>query len=227
MTRLLVSLTCVAALLLAPVSAHAAAGGNVGATSAYLRANHRLVQVVASKIPTIEGRLRKVLAGVRRECPKAAAASPQNPQSTQLSNEVIGALVMSIVELDRPAGRAFVRVVAPLRWSNGGLTRTIRSYVGKVRTLLALPQPNLCADVRGWATSGFTALTQTTVSFSPAFMAAWVSAGEQPPALARYESAADRALAARTRKLEQRIADLEAREVETWGAIMNTLELWP
>src|SRR5262249_51403500 len=141
------------------------------------------VQVVASKIPTIEARLRKVLASVRRECPRAAAGSPQNPQSTQLSNEVIGALVMSIVELDRPAGRAFVRSVSPLRWGNRGLTQTIKTYVGKVRTLLALPQPNLCGDVRGWAANGFTTLTQTTQSFSPVFMAAWVSAGEQPPAL--------------------------------------------
>jgi hypothetical protein len=227
MNRVVLSLTCVAALLLAPSGARAAGGGNGGATSAYLQANYKLVTAVTSKIPTIEARLHKVLASVRRECPAAAAGSPQNPQSTQLSNEVIGALVMSIVELDRPAGRAFVRSVSPLRWSNGGLTQTVKTYVGKVRTLLALPPPNLCSDVRGWAAGGFTTLTQPTLSFSPVFMAAWVSAGEQPPALARYESGSDRALAARTRKLEQRIADLEAREVETWGAIMNALELWP
>jgi len=226
MNRLLPCLTCVAALLVAPVGARAA-GGNGSATSAYLQANYKLVTAVTSKIPTIEARLHKVLASVRGECPAAAAGSPQNPQSTQLSNEVIGALVMSIVELNRPAGRAFVRSVSPLRWSNGGLTQAIKTYVGKVRTLLALPPPNLCSDVRGWAASGFTKLSQPTLSFSPVFMAAWVSAGEQPAPLARYESGADRALATRTRRLEQRIADLEAREVATWGAIMSALELWP
>src|SRR5947209_734547 len=150
MRRLLLSLTCIAALLSAPAGARAAGAGNGSATSAYLLADYKLVTAVTSKIPTIEARLHEVLANVRRECPAAAAGSPQNPQSTQLSNEVIGALVMSIVEMNRPAGRAFVRSVSPLVWRNRGLTQTIETYAGKVRTLLALPPPNLCADVRGW-----------------------------------------------------------------------------
>lgn len=37
----------------------------------------------------------------------------------------------------------------------------------------------------------------------------------------------DRQLARRTSRLEERFSELEAREVETWGQIMDTLALWP
>jgi len=58
-------------------------------------------------------------------------------------------------------------------------------------------------------------------------MAAWVGAGLQPPQLRRYESPATRALAAKSASLEQQIAEAEARAVEHWGEIMDTLDLWP
>jgi len=204
-----------------------AAAGNAAATNAYIEADYRLVRTGTSHIPRIEAALRGVLTRVRDECPLAAQGSPQDPQSTELSDEVIGALVMAVVELDRPAGRAFVTATAHLRWSDRALTHTIQSYVAKVKALDVLAPPGLCADVRGWAASGFQTLTPATLVFSPRFMAAWVGLGELPHALARYESPQDRALAARTERLESRFTDLEAREVETWGMVMNALDLWP
>src|SRR5690349_17078066 len=107
-----VTLAMLAALPLAS-EARAASARDVAATRAYLRADYRLVQAGVAKIPKIEAALRGVLARVRRECPRAAAGSPQNAQSTELSNEVIGALVTAVVHLDLPAGRAFVRSVKP------------------------------------------------------------------------------------------------------------------
>jgi hypothetical protein len=54
-----------------------------------------------------------------------------------------------------------------------------------------------------------------------------VAPGFLPPGLSAYESPEERTLARRTAQLEQRWTDFEAREVETWGKIMDTLELWP
>ena len=42
-----------------------------------------------------------------------------------------------------------------------------------------------------------------------------------------YESASARSLARRSAPLEQTLTEGEARAVEHWGAIMDTLELWP
>jgi hypothetical protein len=218
------------AVLLAAALAPAqtlASGSDQAATSSYLKANYLLVSTVASRTRRIEATLRGVLKGVRGECPSAAAGSPQDEQSTQLSNEVIGAMVTAVVALDRPAGRAFVAATAHLRWSNRGLTRDIHAYVGKVWTLSALAQPPLCADVRSWAATRFQTLPASTVSFSPLFMSVWVAAGELPAALSASETRAERSLIARTGSLEMQLTELEAREVQTYGAIMNTLGLWP
>ena len=75
--------------------------------------------------------------------------------------------------------------------------------------------------------SGFATLPASTLAFSPRFMSAWVAPGELPPALARFQSPAERPLLARIAHLEEQFTDLEAREVETWGQIMNVLDLWP
>lgn len=227
-TVLRVSSAIAIALVLALAPASALAGsGNAAATSAYIQANARLVQTVSSKTHQIEATLHGVLARVRRECPMAAAGSPQNPDSEQLSNEVIGALVTAVVALDIPAGRQFVSAAGRLSWSNGTLTSTIHDYVEKVHTLITLAQPSLCADVRSWAASGFLTLPASTASFAPRFMAAWVGPGELPAALASYETPQERQLVRRTNRLEEQFSELEAREVETWGQTMDTLGLWP
>jgi hypothetical protein len=96
-----------------------------------------------------------------------------------------------------------------------------------VRVLLTLARPDLCGDVHARATSGFQTLPPSTLAFSPRFMDAWVGLGELPAALTRYANPVDRALFAQTRRLEQRFTDLEAREVETYSAIMSALSLWP
>jgi hypothetical protein len=212
----------------ASAPANALAGqGDAAATRAYIEANYRLVQAADSRIARIEATLHGVLSRVRGECPMAAANSPQDTESTQLSNEVIGAMVLTAGRLIRPAARQFVSAAGRLSWSNRGLTRTVHAYVGKVRTLLALAPPKLCSDVESWAASGFQTLPASTVAFAPRFMSAWVAAGELPAALASYETADERALLRRSNRLETELTDLEAREVETWGHIMDALGLWP
>ena len=222
-------LALLAALLasaLAPAGS-LAAGGDAAATRAYIQANYRLVQAASARSAQIEAAIHGVLRQVRQECPMAAASSPQDTDSEQLSNEVIGAMVTAAVRLDLPAGRAFVSAAGRLTWSNGSLTRTIHAYVAKVRTLITIGEPSLCADVRAWAASGFHALPAATLAFAPRFIGAWVAPGELPAALAHYETAEERPLLARTRRLEEQFSNLEAREVETWGQIMNALALWP
>ncbi len=205
-----------------------AEGRDVAVTRAYIQANYRLVQAAASKIVPIEGVLRGVLGRVRRECPMAAAHSPEDADSEQLSNEVIGAMVTAAVPLvEVPASREFVRVAGRLQWSDRALTRTVHAYVSKAKRLAALAPPKLCSDVKSWAASGFRTLPASTIAFAPRFMSIWIAPGELPAALARYETPDERSLLRRTRQLEQKFTEMEARAVETWGDIMDTLALLP
>jgi hypothetical protein len=212
---------------LLPASAPAARG-DVAATQAYLQVNYRLVQASAAKIAPIETTLRGIRSRILDECPNAAANSPQDRDSEQLSNEVIGAMITGAVNLTAlPATRQFVGVAAHLRWSDAALTSAVHAYARKVTGLVALAPPQVCADVRSWAASGFRTLPATTAMFAPRFISLWVAPGDLPPSLARYETPAERSLLRRTHRLEQEFTEMEARAVEPWSEIMNGLGLLP
>jgi hypothetical protein len=220
-------LVIVTGLGLVPARAAVAEIGDQAATRVYVRADYRLMRTATSRTPRIEATLRGLLAQVERECPMVVAgfARPQDAQSSELEDEVIGAMVTAVISLDRPAGRAFVSAAGRLKWSDRKLTSTVHRYVEKVRTLLALPEPNLCSDLESWAASGFTTLSAATLTFTPRFMTAWVAVGELPPGLVRYETPVERPLLARTERLEVEFGDFEAREVTTFGQITSAVGL--
>jgi hypothetical protein len=213
--------------VMASFPACALASSNASATQVYVQANYALVRVARSHLATSEAAPLHILAQVRRDCPGAGAGSPQNPESTQMSDQVIGAMVISAAKPDRAAMNAFIHAASGLSWSNSALTRAVHAYVSDMKTVLSLPVPNLCAEVKAWAADGYKSLPASTVSFVAKFMPAWVAIGLLPPQLARYESAADKTLVAHATPLEEQLNEGEARAVEHWGDIMNTLQLWP
>jgi len=222
----IVALGLLGALAGAPATA-VAAQSNAATTEAYLQANYKFVRYFASHIPAAEKEISGVLVGARRECPHAAAESPQNVDSEQLSNEVIGTMVSTVIQRNLAAVKSFNRTVASLRWSNGALNRTIRHYVADGKVLSALAVPNLCADVKEWVASKFETLPASTVHFDALFIPSWVAPGDLPRALVSYETSTDRALAQKCAALESQITDFEAREVETWGSIMDEIGINP
>jgi len=226
-------LAAIAALALAAsVSGPAAALGassNAAATETYLRANLKLVQVARSHLAASEqAPVSEVLARVRRECPKSGANSPQDANSTHMSYEVIGAIVIAAYKFDVPAALAYAHTVASLHWSNGALTKKVHEHAAKLRTVARLAPPNLCADVRAWGAGGYQALPATTVQFDAQFEPAWVAIGLDPEGLRSYESPSAKALAHRNDQIEEQLFDGEARVTETsYETIMDALELWP
>jgi hypothetical protein len=222
------AIACAVALCgISPAAAQAAGGGDVAASARYVQADYHLISSAVAKLPTAKAAIAGVLRGVQSTCPHAAAGSPQDPMSTQLSNEVIGSLVLAVVQRGIGVARRFVGEAGGLRWSDRQLTRQVGEYVAHVRTLSQLAPPPLCTDVRSWASSGFQTLPATTTSFDVRFMPAWVGAGELPARLSRYEDAATRALERRARVLEERFIDFESQAVETWSEVMSALSLWP
>lgn len=212
---------------LAAGTSPALAASNAASTLAYVQADYALVRVARAHLRTSENGPLEVLAQVQRECAGAGAGSPQDAESTEMSDEVIGAMVIAAAKPDRPAITAFIRAASSLSWGDAALTRTVHEYAESLKTVLGLAAPNLCTEVRAWAASGYKALPAATVSFVARFMPAWVALGLLPAPLARYESPAARVLAGRAAPLEQELTEGEARAVEHWGEIMDTLQLWP
>ena len=83
------------AIALSPLQAARASSGDAAATRSYLKANYALLKVAQSEHRASEAAYRSVQHRVTGECPQAGLNSPQDPQSTQMSNEVIGAMVVS------------------------------------------------------------------------------------------------------------------------------------
>lgn len=218
----------VLAAAIGPASALAGSGDAVR-TQSYVQANYTLVQSASAHRGTAARALKALERRIGGECAMAAAASPQNPDSTQLSNELIGAMVLSAYRTDVSAGTNFINAVNGLRWSNHRLTNAIQSYVGKLKVLSTLAIPNVCADVRAWVAGDYRTLPASTVRFDQQFMPNWVAVGELPAQLlAPSERPDQQAVLRRTSQFEAQLTEFEAEDgVETWSRIMNTLVLQP
>jgi hypothetical protein len=217
----------VIAVALAPLQSALASSGDAATTRSYLKANYALLRVAQRNIRASEAAYKSVQHRVIAECPRAGLNSPQDAQSTQMSNEVIGAMVVSAAKPDLAAIRTYVHAIAGLHWSSASINRTIGRYRAMLGTVFKLAVPDLCSEVRSWATSGFQTLPSSTVSFDKLFVPNWVALGLVPASLRSLEDSEGRSLAQRSHAIEVQITDVEARAVETWGDIMNELMLEP
>jgi hypothetical protein len=198
---------------------------DAASTEAYVRANYALVSTGHSLVPTAEARIRALRERLRRECPRVVAGSPQNEDSEKLTWEVIGAMTIVGYEPGAAAAAKFARTVSRLSWSNRALTRAVHAYARKGLAEVRTPLPDVCADLRAWKASGYTALPDTTVRFRKTFYENYVGVGFMPNQLARLVRPSQKALVQRARNYEEAIAETEAREVETFGEIIDSLGL--
>ena len=206
----------------------AAQASNSSATSAYVRANYALVAAGKSHLGASIAAYKGVLAKVRRDCPRAAEGSPQNPDSTKLSNEVIGAMVLSAGVPDRPAIATYLRTVK-------GLQLEQRLDHPRCQELRVQPQQALrpvgartCAAT---SAPGRPAATRRCRRARSRSSKSSTRTGSRS-ACSRPGSPASRAaarvsLAHSAARFEYQLTNAEAEAVETWGDIMNALELWP
>ena len=220
-------LLAVLALAAAPPAA-LASSGNAAATRAYIQANYALVRAGRANLATGNAALKSLAQQIAGECPLAAAESPENHDSEQLSNEVAGALTLVAYHPDVAAMGSFARAVRGLHWSNRVLTREVRTYATQLQGLATLAPPDVCSDVKAWAAGGFQALPTSTVQFDTRYYAVDIEAEEVPLRLfSPFESAAEASLVRRTRQLEVPLAEAEANAVSDYTQILDVLKLNP
>jgi hypothetical protein len=206
----------------------AASKVDIAATRDYIAADYALVHTARVNLKTGEAALESLRQTLSAECPKAAAASPENEAAEHLSNEVVGAMGVVFIRSDVPAVTAFAEAVTELHWSDGKLTRKVGVYADKLKALAALQEPDVCGDVRAWAASGYKTLQPTTMLFDHEYSANDVGIGEVPARLlAPYENARERGQLALTKQSESELVDAEARAAEPWSKILGALDLQP
>ena len=218
-----------ATLILAAAPAPALAGQqDAASTQAYIQADYTLVHTARSNLAPSKAALQKLRRQIGAECPRVAAGSPQDQDSEQLSNELVGAMTIAAIGPDVHAVAAFARTVQNLHWSNGALTHKVKSYAARLKTLSMLHAPNVCADVRAWVASHYQTLPASNISFDNRYYKVEVAVGEVPAKLlAPSEQPGERPILAHAQQLEGQLTEAEANAVYTWGHIMEELALNP
>jgi hypothetical protein len=214
--------------LAAGAPAASANRGDAAATRIYIQANYTLVRAARANLAAGQAAIKGLASRLAGQCPLAAAGSPENYDSEQLSNEVVGALTVEAYHPDAAAMAAFARAVKGLHWSNPRLTRIVKTYATQLKGLSTLALPEVCGDVRAWAATGYQTLPASSVQFDKAYYAVDIEAEEVPMRLlAPYESASIASLMHRTKRLEAPLAEAEAEAVGDYTHILNALKLNP
>ncbi|MGH2864680.1 MAG: hypothetical protein ACRDJX_05465 [Solirubrobacteraceae bacterium] len=207
------AVTCAAVLCvvlvvaLAPVTASGAASG-FAATHAYIQANYALARADVARIAKGEARVQALNSQLARECPGAGAGSPETEATEPMSYEVAVALWALSYGSDAGAIRTFLAAVKPLHWGSSRVTRIAHGYAVSLHELSTLAVPDLCTDVRAWTASGFSVVPANVVQLDKRVEAI---EGRSIPSrlLAPFERGSDASVAARTRRLERKLAENE------------------
>ncbi len=216
------------ALALVPQATSAESAGDASATQALARATKTILNAARPDLPRGLAAVNAYANEVAAQCPKVAAASPQNHGAEQLDDEVVGA--MTVVGYRTATGpiKVFYHAVKGLHWSNPELTRAVKIFATKLYKLVGLTVPSLCGDVKEWVAGGYRTLTASTTQFLTQYNAVDPEAEEGPliMRLARpYATAGDVSLFHNIERFEAELAETEAHAVFAYKHLMNSIEL--
>ncbi len=220
----------VAAVLLAGLAPAGAlaSSGDVAATRALARATDALVRAASPDVHRGLAAAQRYAHQIAAQCPGAAAGSPQNHESEQLDDELIGAMTTVGYRVATRPAATFARAVRGLHWSNHRLTRAIRTFTTKLTGLTRLATPDVCGDVRAWAASGYQTVPATTSAFVSHYLAITPEAEEVPLIIdlaTPFATPSEIPVLRRVERLETRLGEAEATAVESYSQVLISLEL--
>jgi hypothetical protein len=221
----LLFLACAALCCSAP--AVAASNSDAQATHAYLVAQYRLATALWHEAASVRGAERAAAAQIARECRGVVSGMPQerslpfsdlprvrgenarlSQQKQTIEDEMVAAVWRPGDSLDRPAEEAYAGEVRPLSWSNPAIASALLAATAARLEALSAPAPSFCADARGWAQSGYRALSVASREFEASQAARRNSHREWKRSvealLKPYENASDRALIRQTEAVEHK-----------------------
>jgi hypothetical protein len=209
---------------------------DAAATHAYLEAKIAEEKALMAAIPAGIKLLEDLAVQVKAECPGVLAGAPPltkgkpgNQPQVEISRELLFGVLLAPGRAEQPVLARFERIVRRLHWSNPKLTRLLHSFAIEEADQSALPAPNLCADLRAWVASGYTAVSTGTKQYLHRLdVVASITViepeelNEEPTfeddrliayRLKRYEDRADQVLARRLLKGQAKVTDPRIRPI--------------
>jgi hypothetical protein len=142
------------------------------ATHAYLGGRIVLRQALAADEAAELRSIEALEAHVLGECPGVLNGAPPHVKGEktgqseeEVEQELLSAAFGVAEKVQHPADALFAKTVRSLRWSNSKLTRLLRSLAIEQADQSAIPPPDLCADMKSWVASDYTAVSTGTKEF--------------------------------------------------------------
>jgi len=221
----------------------AATPADTTTTHAYLLAEYALAQAFLRDAPVSLAHTTALLESLGNECHGVLAGEPseEGPQFQEgaptprargerqrserqrdtINQELSRALEVAGDQPDLAAVEAYGAQTTALSWSDPRVAPLVGRYAGYLKERATLPAPNVCADMKAWAASGYHVLSPASRTFEAAEAARLESLAPPAPSLSslrsllkRYEGPAERALARRTDALLVRYAEEDARSLK-------------
>ncbi len=185
--------------------------GDAAATQAYVRARYTLAQVVTKNLALSRRAVKDYVNQVVGECPNVLADAPGGEQSIHFFQEDIYVLGNAFGRPDTSVIQAYVRAIRGLHWTSPKLNRIVHGEHLRDKAEVRVGTPNLCADLKAWAASGYRTLPKSTKR-----LVRKIEAGPEKPGtkalwrlLAPYESPSVKRLVRRTKHLDAKGTDAE------------------
>jgi hypothetical protein len=192
----LVVVALLVAALVPVLPAHGAGTASVDVTSTarLIAAYDRMIQARSTDLTAGVAAANGYANAVGRQCPGILDRAPMNGAAAQaMGGEVSGAVAVQLLGPARSAMLGFVHTVGGLLWSNPSVARAVGKFAGAVQAYAGLTSPNVCADLRAWAASGYRTVPASTRAFNFDVNADASQQATAIPtgALAAYETATD------------------------------------
>jgi hypothetical protein len=202
---------------------------DAAATQAYLEARLALRRAEAAHASAELHAVDALAETVKAECPAVLQDEPESASGGEISLELQDAIFGATERVEHAADERFYRTVRRLRWSNPRLTKLLHDLALEQAEQSGVPAPPLCADLRFWVGSDYTATSTATKHHLQRWNAISAIGIEPEPKtahrLSRYEDKADQLLAKKVfpSKEASSTSPAEAPFVEAVGRVYEML----
>ncbi len=131
----------------------------------YVSARYELYKGIVRELPASRERINAWVARVSMECANILRDAPGGPQSTEFGLEELFALGEVFVSPDQHLGVVYANAVGKLVWTQR-LTQLVRSQLERGRLEADRRPPDLCADLKAWANSGYRTVPEATLEIA-------------------------------------------------------------
>ncbi len=242
--------TLTASVLLCATASIAASPADTPATHTLLQARYELDVAFVHNLPASQAGSAKLAARIGRECHAALAREPTEGgllplpgapvptpraigerargehQRLTIDEEIGRALGDANAAPNRAAIEAYVAAAAPLSWSDARIAPLVRADATRLQESVRLAPPDVCADIKAWAQSGYRILSPASRAFQSTRGAREEQVNSQSSLdalLKPFEGAAELAILRRTSAVHKRLASMPVQSFRVFQRLAHAL----